>query len=390
MMSVMNSQTSLNSLASGPFNPAGQAPLRCALIGFGNAGRNFHAPVIAGVSGITLAGIVSSQAGAVQAAWPGVPVLATPAQAFADPDIELVIIASPNDSHHALARAALLAGKHVLVDKPCTVTLAETEDLLALAQAKGRVLTVYQSRRFDADFLSLKQVLAGGQLGRLVQFESRYDRFKPQVLDRWRDNDVPGAGLWLDLGSHLLDQCLVLLGVPDALMLDLAAQRDGAQVHDCFHAQLRYDSLQPGLRAVLHAGALVPAGSPRFAVHGTQGSFIKHGMDTQEDALKAGRRPHLAALADWGQDPQPGEIITWEDGRQVSRPAPEARGCYPALYAQLRDCLLARRGGLPADTAVLPAPPVSALEVRQLMALLSRGEQSAREGRWVPCADLRA
>jgi predicted dehydrogenase len=318
-----------------------------------------------------------------------VPVLSTPAQAFADPNIELVIIASPNDSHHALARAALLAGKHVLVDKPCTVTLAETEDLLALAHAQGRVLTVYQSRRFDADFLSLQQVLATGQLGRLVQFESRYDRFKPQVLDRWRDNDVPGAGLWLDLGSHLLDQCLVLLGVPDALMLDLAAQRDGAQVHDCFHAQLRYDSLQPGLRAVLHAGALVPAGSPRFAVHGTQGSFIKHGMDTQEDALKAGRRPPLAASADWGLDPQPGEVVTWEDGRQVSRPAPEARGCYPALYAQLRDCLLSRRGA-PADAAVLPAPPVAALEVRQLMALLSRGEQSMREGRWVPCADLRA
>ena len=390
MMSGMNSHTTLNKLSTEPFDPAAQAPLRCALIGFGNAGRNFHAPVIAGVPGITLAGIVSSQAGDVQAAWPGVPVLATPAEAFADPNIELVIIASPNDSHHALARAALLAGKHVLVDKPCTVTLAETEDLLALAQAQGKVLTVYQSRRFDADFLSLKQVLARGELGRLVQFESRYDRFKPQVLDRWRDNDVPGAGLWLDLGSHLLDQCLVLLGVPDALMLDLAAQRDGAQVHDCFHAQLRYDSLQPGLRAVLHAGALVPAGSPRFAVHGTQGSFIKHGMDTQEDALKAGRRPPLEASADWGLDPQPGEVITWEDGQRVSRPAPAARGCYPALYAQLRDCLLARRGTLPADAAVLPAPPVAAREVRQLMALLSRGEQSEREGRWVTCADLRA
>jgi predicted dehydrogenase len=112
-------------------------------------------------------------------------------------------------------------------------------------------------------------------------------------------------------------------------------------------------------------------------------------MDTQEDALKAGRRPPLAASADWGLDPQPGEVVTWEDGRQVSRPAPEARGCYPALYAQLRDCLLSRRGA-PADAAVLPAPPVAALEVRQLMALLSRGEQSAREGRWVPCADLRA
>ena len=371
-------------------NPLPLSPLRCALIGFGNAGRNFHAPVMAAVPGLELTAIVSSQPAAVHAAWPGVPVLATPTQAFADPAIELVVIATPNDSHHALARAALLAGKHVLVDKPCTVTLAETEDLLALAQAQGRVLSVYQSRRFDADFLSLKQVLEQGQLGRLVQFESRYDRFKPQVLDRWRDNDVPGAGLWLDLGSHLLDQCLVLLGVPDALLLDVAAQRDGAQVHDCFHAQLRYDSLQPGLRAVLHAGSLVPAGSPRFAVHGTQGSFIKHGMDAQEDALKAGIRPQQAAPNDWGLDPQPGEVITWEDGQRVSRPAPEARGCYPALYAQLRDCLLARRGGLPAYAAVLPAPPVSALEVRQLMALLSRGEQSAREGRWVPCADLRA
>ena len=390
MMSGMNSHTTLNTLAPQPFNLAGQAPLRCALIGFGNAGRNFHAPVMAAVPGLELTAIVSSQPAAVHAAWPGVPVLAAPAQAFADPNIELVIIASPNDSHHALARAALLAGKHVLVDKPCTVTLAETEDLLALAQAQGRVLTVYQSRRFDADFLSLKQVMQQGQLGRLVHFESRYDRFKPQVLDRWRDNDVPGAGLWLDLGSHLLDQCLVLLGVPDALLLDLAAQRDGAQVHDCFHVQLRYDSLQPGLRAVLHAGSLVPAGSPRFAVHGTRGSFIKHGMDTQEDALKAGRRPQLENPADWGLDPQPGEVITWEDGQRLSRRAPEARGCYPALYAQLRDCLLARRGGLPADAAVLPAPPVAAREVRQLMALLSRGEQSAHEGRWVPCADLRA
>jgi predicted dehydrogenase len=178
--------------------------------------------------------------------------------------------------------------------------------------------------------------------------------------------------------------------VPDALLLDVAAQRDGALVHDCFHAQLRYDSLQPGLRAVLHAGSLVPASSPRFAVHGTQGSFIKHGMDSQEDALKAGIRPQQGAPTAWGLDPQPGEVITWEDGQRLSRPAPEARGCYPALYAQLRDCLLARRGELQADASELSAPPVSAREVYQLMALLSRGEQSMREDRWVACADLRA
>ena len=281
------------------------------------------------------------------------------------------------------------AGKHVLVNKPFNVALFETEDLLALAQVNGRVLTVYQSRRFDADFLSLKQVMEQGQLGRLVQFESSYDRFKPQVLDGWRDNDLLGAGLWLDLGSHLLDQCLVLLGVPDVLLLDVAAQRDGALVHDCFHPQLRYESLQPGLWAVLHAGSLVPAGSPRFAVHGTQGSFMKHGMDTREDALKAGIRPQQEAPAAWGLDPQPGEVITMEDSQRLSRPAPEARGCYPKLYAQLRDCLLARRVALPADASALPAPPVSAREAYQLMTLLSRGEQSIREGRWVACDDLR-
>jgi predicted dehydrogenase len=361
--------------------------LQTALIGFGNAGRWFHAPVIAGVPGIALS-ICSSRPDDVRADWPSVPVLPNPEAVFADPAIELVVIASTNETHHGLAKAALLAGKHVLVDKPCTVTLAETEDLLAVAKAQGRVLTLYQSRRFDADFLSLKQVLEAGTLGRVVHFESHFDRYRPQVLDRWRDKNLPGSGLWLDLGSHLVDQCLQLFGVPDDLLLDLACQRDMAEVHDAFHAVLRYDSARPGLRAVLHAGTVVPAGSPRFAVHGTLGSFVKWGTDSQEDALKAGQRPSLQALAGWGHDAQPGEVITFEDGQRISRPAPLATGNYMLFYAQLRDHLLALRAGQTAGAQV-GSPPVLAHEILQSMSLLSRGELSARKGRFVETADLR-
>jgi len=284
-------------------NSASAAPLQVALIGYGNAGRIFHAPLIPGVPGLQLACICSSRPEAVRADWPQMRVLATPEAVFADPGIDVVVVATPNASHHALAKAALQAGKHVVVDKPCCVTLAETDDFLATAQAKKRVLTVFQNRRFDSDFLALQQVLASGQLGRVVQVESHFDRYRPTVPARWREQSLPGSGLWFDLGPHLVDQALALWGLPDALCLDLACLRDGAQVNDWFHAVLRYDTRHGGLRVILHASTLVAELGPRWAVHGTQGSFTKFGLDTQEDALKAGRRPQMDALHDWGQDP---------------------------------------------------------------------------------------
>jgi predicted dehydrogenase len=364
-------------------------PLRVALVGYGNAGRIFHAPLISGVPGLALHTVVSSKPQAVLADWPAVRVVPVVDQSLADPAVDIVVVASSNATHHPIARAALLAGKHVVVDKPCTVTLAETQDLLELAKVQGRVLTVFQNRRWDADFLALQQVIASGQLGRIVHFESHFDRYRPLVLDRWRDHGIPGSGLWVDLGAHLVDQALQLFGVPDDLLLGTAQQRDHAQTNDWFHAQLRYDSTHPGLRVVLHGSTLVPALGPRFIVHGTKGSFVKYGLDTQEDALKAGGRPVLGASgmtqpAQWGADPFRGELVLAQGDALVRQPAPDAKGDYLAYYVALRDHLSDTLGGSP-DAAALPVTPD---EVLQVMTLLSRGEQSVAEGRFVSTADL--
>lgn len=351
-------------------------PLQVALIGYGGAGRIFHAPLMAGVPGLQLACIVTRQHEAVQRDWPGVPCVASVIATLADPTIDLVVIATPNDSHFELARDALLAGKHVVVDKPCTVTLAETESLLALAQQQGRVLTVFQNRRFDSDFLALQQVVTSGQLGRVVQVNSNFDRYRPAVPQRWREQNLPGSGLWFDLGPHLVDQALVLFGQPDALLLEQAKVRDGVQVDDWFHAVLRYDTPQGGLRVILHASTLVAEPEPRWSVHGTQGSFTKFGLDPQEDALKAGQRPQLAALDAWGQDPQPGQLLHMANMAGVAAPvsvrcaAPQPAGNYQAYYAQLRDHLW----------GLAPAPGVTPAQVHAVMQLLTLGAQSAVSG----------
>ena len=351
-------------------SPITSRPVRVALVGYGSAGRIFHAPLVSGVPGLSLACIVSSKPAAVLADWPGVAVVAQSAQAFADPSIDLVVIATSNESHFGLARDALLSGKHVLVDKPCTVTLEQTAELLALARARGLVFTVFQNRRFDADFLSLQQTIQSGVLGRIVHFESHFDRYRPLVPDRWREQALPGSGLWFDLGAHLVDQVLVLFGMPETIALDTACQRDGAQVNDYFHAQMRYGDQHPGLRVILHASALVPAVGPRFLVHGTRGSFVKYGLDVQEDALKAGGRPQWGGTSAWGMDPLPAAITTYPDGQMHTAPAPQAAGDYCALYA----ALLANLRG---EASV---PAVTAVDVWRDMALLEAGESSAALG----------
>lgn len=353
-------------------------PLQMALIGYGSAAKIFHAPLIAGVPGLQLTCICSSRPDAVHADWPAVRVVATPAEVFSDAAIDVVVIATPNDSHYPLALAALRAGKHVVVDKPCTVTLADAEHLLEVAAQHGRVLTVFQNRRFDSDFLAMQQVLASAELGRVVQVDSHFDRYRPVVPSRWREEDLPGSGLWFDLGSHLVDQALVLWGLPDAIQVDLACLRDGSEVNDWFHAELRYDTPHAGLRVILHASTLVADLGPRWAVHGTRGSFTKFGLDAQEDTLKTGQRPQLDALADWGADPQPGTVLHMADLPGVAAPvsvrheAPNPHGNYLAYYLNLRDHLTGC-----ADLLVTPD------QVRAVMRVLTLGEQSASERRVV-------
>jgi predicted dehydrogenase len=343
--------------------------LRAGLVGYGFAGQTFHAPVLSAVAGLDLAAVASSQPGKVHADWPDVDVVPDVEALLRRADVDLIVIAAPNAQHHPLAKAAIAAGKHVVVDKPFTLDSGQARELVALAEQSGKLLSVYQNRRFDSDFLTLRDLLAAGELGRPVYFESHFDRFRPQVRERWREQPVPGAGLWVDLGSHLVDQAVQLFGRPDTLQLDTATLRDGALVDDYFHAVLRYESgPHAPLRVVLHATTLAAHAAPRYIVHGTRGSYIKRGVDPQEDALRAGRRPGGPG---WGADPIDGEhTLVSEDGGIRMQAVPTLAGNYVRYYAAIRDAIL--------GDGPNPVTPEQAVE---LMELLDLGIRSAAEGR---------
>jgi predicted dehydrogenase len=337
--------------------------IKVGIVGYGYATATFHAPLISSVPSLELVAISSSDASKVHAAWPQMTVCATAQALFARDDIDLVIIPTPNDTHHALATQALAAGKHVVVDKPFTLTTADARDLIALAKAGQRVLSVFHNRRWDGDFLTVQKLLASGELGRVTHCESHFDRYRPEVPQRWRDGAGPGSGLWYDLGPHLIDQALCLFGMPETLFLDLASQRDAVLTDDWFHAILGYGDQ----RVILHASALVAHQGPRFVLHGTQGSFTKYGLDPQEDALKAGGRPGDEG---WGVDTQPGRLdIKRGPWLQHSTLASEP-GDYAQFYLAMRDAIL--------HGAINPVPATEALQVMQLLEL---GRQSAAEGR---------
>ncbi len=338
-------------------------PIRVGIVGYGYATKTFHAPLIASVPGLVIQAVSSSDAAKVHADWPGMNVCDGPAALVARGDIDLVVVPTPNETHFPIARDALLAGKHVVVDKPFTLTQDEARQLAALAAKRKRVLSVFHNRRWDGDFLTLRDVIAGGRLGRITHFESHFDRFRPIVRGRWREQAGPGSGLWLDLGAHLVDQAVQLFGLPVALQADLATQRDGAVTNDSFHALLRYGH---GLRVVLHASALAASPGPRFTVHGTGGSWVKSGLDPQEDTLKTGQRPD--GVARWELPPESASFSLPDDrSLDVVRASPHAvkPGRYTDYYAGVRDAILAQ-GPI----------PVTAEEATAVMALLELGIQS--------------
>lgn len=304
-------------------------PIHVALVGYGMAGKVFHAPVIQAVPGLRLVTILSSQPQKVHSDWPEVWVSASLEEIVENSQIDLVVIATPNNTHYELARRALEAGKHVVVDKPFTLFAHEARALQALAQAQGRVLAVFQNRRWDGDFITLRKIVEAGALGEVVYFESHFDRYRPVVQNRWREQPGPGSGLWYDLGPHLADQALLLFGWPQAVYADIGMQRYGAQADDYFHVLLRY----PRLRVVLHASALVPGGSPRFVVHGTQASLVHHGLDGQEKALRAGLRPGEPA---W----KPDGCEAWlRRPEQAPEPVVVEPGDYRRFYEGVRDAI---------------------------------------------------
>ncbi len=335
--------------------------LNVGIIGYGYASATFHAPLIAGVQGLRLTAIASKNPGKVHHDWPDIEVESSPEALFARPDIQLVVIPTPNATHFPLASRALAAGKHVVVDKPFTVTQQEARKLKQQAERAGLLLSVFHNRRWDADFLALRRVIKEGTLGRIVHYESHFDRYRPEVQDRWRERPGAGAGLWYDLGPHLLDQAVQLFGMPESIVLDLALQREGVQVDDWFHAVLRYGSM----RAILHAGVLVPVPAARFVVHGDRGTFIKQGLDPQEDQLKAGERP---PLSEWGIDSVPATLTSWDGSVRRDSSLTCEPGNYPAYYAGIRDAMLG-----------VGPNPVTAEEAIAVMSLLEQGAQSIRQ-----------
>lgn len=339
------------------------------LVGYGSAGRSFHAPLIQAAPGLELSVVVSAHPERVQADHPTVEVVPKLAALLARRDIDLVVIATPNETHFPLVKAALGADKHVVVETPFSVTASEARLLKAQADGAGRLLSVFHRRRWDGDFLTLRALLEAGTLGRVVALESRLDRFRPRVTDRWRDRHTPGSGIWYDLGPHLLDQVHELFGMPRAILLELATVREGAEVDDDCLALLEYDHL----RVTLQASSLVAEPTPRFRVHGTRGSFVSYGLDPQEAWLRAGRRP----VPGWGEAATPGTLTLDEAGEDeavapVSREAPAVPGDYGVFYAGIARTLLE---GAP--------PPVTGDSALEVMTLLETGLDSYRQGRWV-------
>lgn len=339
-------------------------PHRVALIGYGYAGRTFHAPLIAATAGLELARVASGDAGKVHADLPDVEVVGDPLRAIADDRIDLVVIASPNDSHAPLATAALDAGRHVVVDKPFTTTLAQARALAALATRRDRLLSVFHNRRWDSDFLSVRAAIADGLIGEVVHFESHFDRFRPQVRARWREQGAPGGGLWFDLGPHLVDQALQLFGLPDRVGASLATQRDGGASDDWAHVVLDYGAR----RVLLHGSMLVAGGSARFTVHGTRGSLVKPRIDPQEAQLLRGMGPGDAG---WGVDDDP--LLHYDGDAASPRTIAATPGDQRAYYAAIRDALDGRG-----------ANPVTPLQAVAVMAVLETAIEAARSGHVLP------
>ena len=306
--------------------------VRVGLIGYGYAGKTFHAPLIQSITGLELTIVGSSKRDAVLADYPGVAVCSNMQDVATHPEVDLLVIASPNESHYPLAAAALRAGKHVVVDKPFTVKLADARSLVELAGERGRMLSWY----FTTDGGTVRswqqrQFVESGVLGEISHFETHIDRFRPQVRQRWREQTGPGAGLWFDLGPHLIDQAVQLFGLPESISASFAVLRKGGETDDWAHVQLNY---QVSASHSAHIAACVLGGGPRSVLHGTLGSWAKFGPDVQERQLVAGMLPGSPGF---GDDPDPGIFYEGATGKQTKIPAPAAD--QSEYYVGIREAL---------------------------------------------------
>jgi len=293
-------------------------------------------------------------------------VLRTLAELLAIPELQLVIVATPNTSHFSIAKECLEHDRHVVIDKPFTTTSGEARELMRLASDRGKLLSVYQNRRWDGDFQTVQKIIADGVLGRIVSYESHFDRYRPEFKENaWRERNEPGSGILFDLGPHLLDQAMQLFGVPEAIDADVRSEREGGQVDDAFDVTLFYG----GMRALLRASVLAAAPGPRFSIRGTLGSYTKYGLDPQEDELKKGLKPGGDA---WGLESEAlwGTLHVERDGSIIEKKVPTLAGDYRKYYENVRNAVEGR--------APIGVTPEQALNV---MIALELAMKSSTEGR---------
>jgi predicted dehydrogenase len=346
--------------------------VRVGLLGFGLAGQAFHAAVIRGVRGMELACILERRGTKAQEKYPEVRVARTLEELLSDTAIQLCVIATPNDSHFELARACLLAGRDVVVDKPFAPTLRESEELVRLAAERGRLITVYQDRRWDGDFLTVKKLVASGRLGKIAEYECRFDRFRLEPkANAWRERaDQPGAGVLFDLGPHVIDQALVLFGEPRAITASAFCQRETSQVDDSFDVCMEY----PGLRALGRARIIAFAPGPHLLIHGTNGSYVKYGMDPQEARLRGENVPQGT---DWGADWGEEEQRLWGTLSLVGEPSVivrTERGDYRGFYENVRDAIEKK--------SPLEVTPEQALRTMRAVMLAHKSSREKRTVEW--------
>ncbi|NLY25018.1 MAG: Gfo/Idh/MocA family oxidoreductase [Bacteroidales bacterium] len=342
--------------------------IRTGIIGYGLSGRVFHAPFIDVVEGYDLTKISTSRPESIamiEERYPLTAVIPDGKGIIDDPEIDLVIVTSPNTDHFRWSREALLAGKHVVVEKPFTVNVKEADELIEIAARQQKILTVYHNRRFTSDTRTVKKLLDSGLLGVIVDYESHFDRYRtnPRPGGAWREQPLPGSGIFYDLGSHLIDQALWFFGMPEAVTAEINHQRAWAKADDHFDVRLHY----PTFTATLKSGMICRIPGPTFMLHGTNGSFVKYGLDVQEATVDGGAIPQGK---EWGREPESiwGTINAEYKGVKMQGKVESEQGDYRDYFINLRDAILGK-------TAIAVKP----VEARNVMYIIELAFLSSRE-----------
>lgn len=331
--------------------------IKVGIIGYGMSGQVFHGPLISSHKAYELAGIVTTNEERIKGInirYPDTKIYPTVESLLKNNEITLVIIGTPNQSHFSIAKEALLSHKDVIVEKPLTITAKAADELIKLSKEKGQMLSVYHNRRLDSDFLTVKELIENKKLGEVKQFISHFDRFSPQApKNKWRYKNEPGAGVLYDLGSHLIDQALVLFGKPNEIFADLRKERKNSESIDAFHLILFYD----GLRVILNSSFMVKGKKLRFQVNGTKGTFEKYGLDIQEEHLSRGDTPN--DNSEWGLEPKRlwGHLNTVDIYQVVE----SKKGDYPYFYDNIYEHIM--------DNKPLLVKPEEARDVIRLIEL---------------------